>query len=473
MNIELTPSQHRSATKLDFFFQLGLGNIEMVNGVYARPIPLLAGPSGSGKTFLAGQIAEKYGLPMFCINAQNWIVRGAKNDSQVTMDQIQDFVSQNDRGVIFIDELNKLNNTHVSSSAWSADVFSELLAFLDRDQRLEAMGMSGLTEKLKQNFMIIGAGAFQEQWQASAGNTQSIGFGTEAEIQVDRENAYVLAIRNQEAVPDELLFRFNDQLIVISPPTAEEFGKRITALRAALSLPSLPEKELIHLAKAAVQSDKCMRWLEGYLSECLSELTPDALAALATKAGELGASETPANERKVSQSAAERKKMIAFRDTCFEHYRISLSNLSVASRKLYLLLNGILLAQPSETLSKDRQCLLKCLPKIGELLSPDQPAEEFPMTLIRGLDYLAFNGLKAPSPVITQGERVRIANNIKSVSGKIAEVIPLLISHCGNISEGHEIRARALDVGVFAERAAVTLDELYCIDPNGMIRQRI
>jgi hypothetical protein len=72
------------------------------------------------------------------------------------MDQLREFISGNDRGVIFLDEVNKLMSSHLGQSAWTADVFTECIAFLDQDSRLDAMGLSGLVEKLRKHFIICG-----------------------------------------------------------------------------------------------------------------------------------------------------------------------------------------------------------------------------------------------------------------------------------------------------------------------------
>jgi hypothetical protein len=472
VNIELTPSQQHASKKIDFFFKLGLSNLDSIEGISPRPIPLIAGPSGSGKTFIVGQVAKDYGIPLFCINVQNWIVRGSKNDAQVTIEQIREFVSHNERGVIFIDEVNKLQNSHIGSCAWSADVFSELLAFLDRDQRLEAMGLSGLTQKIKQQFLIVGAAAFQEQWQQSGATTPSIGFTEDARCLEDREDSYEQAIRSQDTIPEELLFRFNDRLILIAPPTQEEFGKRIVSLRAALSLSSLPEQEVQDLAKTAVKSQKCMRWIEGYLSECLTQLTPEAIASLSYSNQQYESScDSSEPIRRTTPSPEERKKLTAEREAAWEKYETALGQLSLTARKLSLLLNSVLITKESGLLSPEQIHLYQSLCHVGEKLSQQQPSDEYAGTLARGLDYLAFHALKIPSNTISSKERAKYAKEIQGVSLKISEVLPELIAGSRGVEERREIREMALDFGVFTERAFVCLNEVNSINPNSLTRQ--
>ena len=143
---------------VEAIYKVQRSGLESIAGVKMRTIPLLIGPSGSGKTFLVSEFARVHGLPMFQLNVMNWIVRGAKHESQISLDQIARFVAEHEAGIIFLDEVNKLKIGHTESSAWTGDVFSELSSFLDRDDRLNAMGFDGLTEKLRANFFIVGAG---------------------------------------------------------------------------------------------------------------------------------------------------------------------------------------------------------------------------------------------------------------------------------------------------------------------------
>ncbi|MEI6035873.1 MAG: AAA family ATPase [Verrucomicrobiae bacterium] len=244
---------------------------------------MLIGPSGSGKTFLVAQFAARHELPMFSLNVMNWIVRGAKNDAQITLEQIAEFVEANDSGVLFLDEVNKLKMGHTESSPWTGDVFSELLAFLDHDIRLNAMGFEGNLDKLRERFFIVGAGAFQDKWLESSkqGSGAQIGFGHQlAEQAKDREDFYEALVRKEELVPQELLFRFCDKLLVIAPPLRSEFAARIAAIRDGIGLPALSAPELDSLALAAEESQKMFRYLEGYATTCAISLPDAPLAKL-------------------------------------------------------------------------------------------------------------------------------------------------------------------------------------------------
>ena len=261
---DLTASQRDAYASLQFFVELQRRQIRSVGGIRTRPLPLVIGPSGCGKTFLIQKLAAAENLPIFAINAHNWIVRAARSE-QPTLGQIAHFVRSNPAGIVVIDELNKLSREHIDDSSWASDVFSELIAFLDRDSRLEAMGFHDILERLKNSFCIVGAAAFQDEWQLS--QIKGIGFVTGCADGPDFEDL----VRRQTIVPDELIFRFNDRLVLISPPSADEFGSMITNIRTDLGLPVLPAATIDRLVVRATASSKMMRWLEGYAFECLSE----------------------------------------------------------------------------------------------------------------------------------------------------------------------------------------------------------
>ena len=95
---------------------------------------------------------------------------------------------------------------HAETSAWTADVFSELIAFFDADCRLEAMGFDGESRAhLRANFFIVGAAAFQKEWRQNEVSS-SIGFRSDQAVVSSAEIArYESAVRSQNVVPDELI----------------------------------------------------------------------------------------------------------------------------------------------------------------------------------------------------------------------------------------------------------------------------
>jgi len=272
--VVLTSSQQRALDQLAHYAVLHTLGLHKVAGVATRPFPLVIGPSGCGKTYLVQQLARGLGRPFFSLNLHNWIVRGARNDQQITLDQLAAFVRDNDEGVILIDEVNKLTSAQAGDSSWTASVFSEIIALLDMDERLDAMGLEGLRAKLRANFLFVGAAAFQDEWNKA--KAPSIGFAENETAAFDLVD-FEKAVRVQKLVPDELLYRFNDRLIVLAPPTREEFGRGIESIRRELRLPALSADDTLALAVTARASGKMMRWLEAYAAECTRQADPHRL----------------------------------------------------------------------------------------------------------------------------------------------------------------------------------------------------
>lgn len=270
----LTSSQHRALEQLAHYAVLHTLGLHKVAGISTRPFPLVIGPSGCGKTYLVQQLARGMDRPFFSLNLHNWIVRGARNDQQITLEQLAVFIRDNDEGVILIDEVNKLTSAHAGDSSWTASVLSEIIALLDMDERLDAMGLEGLRAKLRSNFLFVGAAAFQDEWNSA--KAPSIGFAEHEAVAFDLVE-FEKSVRAQKLVPDELLYRFNDRLIVLAPPTVEEFVRGIASIRRELGLVALSAENARLLAASARASGKMIRWLEVYAAECTRQADPRRL----------------------------------------------------------------------------------------------------------------------------------------------------------------------------------------------------
>lgn len=332
----LTAAQQRAFDQLAHYAVLHTVGLHKVAGIATRPYPLVIGPSGCGKTYLVQQLARSMGRPFFSLNLHNWIVRGAKNDQQITLDQLATFVRDHDEGVILIDEVNKLTSAHAGDSSWTASVLSEIIALIDMDERLDAMGLEGLRGKLRSGFLFIGAAAFQDEWNSA--RAASIGFAGNEASAFDLAD-FEKAVRAQKLVPDELLYRFNDRLIVLAPPTREEFARGIVAVRRELQLPALPTEQVQALAVAAQASGKMMRWLEAYAAECTRKADPRRLYEIGREQSEQesGASTEPAK----SPAAAERARSKEY-SGAYAIYGLRLEKLAAAAVETAAVLKEIM-----------------------------------------------------------------------------------------------------------------------------------
>ena len=268
--LNLTGSQRAAADRIKFFWEVKMSKTSALGGISTRPIPLLVGPSGAGKTAFLRDFAAKEGIAIFSVSVTSWIVRGAKAELAYTCQALSEFVNNNSCGIIFFDELNKLRASHLDSS-WMMDVMNEVMAVLDMDERLLNMGFTPeQLEKINSRFLLVGAGTWQEVWVGCKPRA-TMGFARKSDggEPVDHE-AFIAAVRNQEVILDEMLFRFNEHLLLIAPPAVEEVAARISAIREEAMVDPLGAHELAALSTVAVASNRAMRWLEAYTLEILS-----------------------------------------------------------------------------------------------------------------------------------------------------------------------------------------------------------
>jgi len=251
---ELTRSQKILEQRLQEFWELKITG-RRVAGYDPRAIPLIVAPSGSGKTALVQHFAGTGKLPMKDFNVATWIISGAKSDP-ITLAEIGRFVREADRGILFIDEVDKLFGT----SDWSRSVQQEVFALLDG--RTDSFGGwdEEMRAKFECNFMIVGAGTWQNLYGK---NRRTLGFKeTEA-------GDWSIDLNAQDVIPDELLMRFNADILYLKPLSVEEFSDRIGKIVHEIGLPALsPERQQV-LAEQAYASGRHNRWLEAYASRML------------------------------------------------------------------------------------------------------------------------------------------------------------------------------------------------------------
>jgi hypothetical protein len=250
--IALTKSQILAEQELWHFYRLH-GTDPMVAGVHTRPIPLVVAPTGVGKTALVKHFAASHDLPLIELDPGSWICSGAYTRPS-TFETLGAWMEKSSLGVILIDEVDKFG-CDSEGSAWSRHVRQEVFSLLDK--RLS--GVANWEEKhtdLLDYFFVVGCGT----WQSVFSRKSPVGFASETrDLKAD--------IRKQDAIPPELLFRFNSRLIYLHPPTRDEYRARIAAMhhRVGMSLPP----DLDELASEAEASGQHTRWLEGYLSDLL------------------------------------------------------------------------------------------------------------------------------------------------------------------------------------------------------------
>lgn len=92
-----------------------------------RTHSLMCAPSGAGKSFLMKALGEILNIPVLYLNTSNWAVLGSRCESY-TWDCIVDFVNKHPKGIIVLDEIDKISSTQ---SEWLGLVRLEIFDLLD------------------------------------------------------------------------------------------------------------------------------------------------------------------------------------------------------------------------------------------------------------------------------------------------------------------------------------------------------
>jgi hypothetical protein len=182
--------------------------------IQPRLNPLIAGPTGVGKTFIVEAVAKRLDASFMKVCFGDWIPVGA-TEGVPTMKAIYRCLSQSSRVLLLLDELCKFRPEY--NGGWTRSIASDLWQLLDRnpgtiDYADPALRDHDFRKLLSERLWIVGAGTWQDIQRPSA----SIGFsrGTETSLQ-DR-------IAADGRIPDELLLRFNPQIIQLRYPLQAE-----------------------------------------------------------------------------------------------------------------------------------------------------------------------------------------------------------------------------------------------------------
>ena len=231
---------------------------------------LMNGPAGAGKTAVVRAYAALHGLPMFSQLASAYIPVGAIQAPSILA--IRDFIRLNPKGgILYFDEVDKLciSGAEARQSNWSQGIYGEVLSIFDIDSRLITLGWSEADLRLFRdgNFRIVATGAFQHVDKAArqAEKRGSLGFGVD-----DCKVTYSDLFGNDdEAIPEELRFRFFHEAVHIDLPTKEDFREAMAAIHDECEYHEPISEQLL---TAAVESRRGVRWLEGYLARLLMTL---------------------------------------------------------------------------------------------------------------------------------------------------------------------------------------------------------
>jgi len=251
---------------------------------------LIVGPSGVGKTHTVSALANALGVALYSIDASNWITIGAPaaQGGGGTWQHICEFIVNNDRGIIFVDELDKVGLSHGADSERMQCLRVELFGLLDRripdiklhthrfrEETKAAMGI--VSQRFQRNFMIIGGGAFKEAWhewsKSAAGHLRG-------------ERTHELKHRDlQSILPPELVNRFAAPLVVIHPLKEPDYRKIL--YRTAAQLPREFACRVVQIGRRELETAEenalGVRWIEGILLQAHVNPRPARVRPAATQ----------------------------------------------------------------------------------------------------------------------------------------------------------------------------------------------
>ena len=244
---------------------------------------LLVGSTGGGKTFLCKRLATELGLPLLDVEYANWVVTGAGTRGGMhTLRLIYTFVQRYARGIIVLDEVDKIGTDQASD--WTRSVHLEVFALLDKrvlsgvieggdpNESSSRFRMTGeeIQARLLRGHLVIGAGAWQHLWR----RVPSAGF---AEV---NEHASQLPTYKElvELTRPEILNRFNSKVLFLPPLSRLDYQSLVEE-----TLRSLPESFRPIMTEAAratldqaIEMQKGFRWIEELVGHAIRVLRSSA-----------------------------------------------------------------------------------------------------------------------------------------------------------------------------------------------------
>lgn len=262
--------------------------------VKPRTHVLVCGPSGVGKSHLCRELGRELGVAVLVLNCSSWQLMGGRS-GKYTWDEITGFLDGHGRGIIVLDEIDKISG----GSDWQGHLRLEIHDLLDGvipptadipfkcmendlwgmdEQDAEGGQETGeakrqlLESRLKDNFLVVGAGAWQHLWQAS--ETRNMGF-MPASPQASMTTPTQAQL--QSSLYPEILKRFQSKIQVIPPMTREDYLEQVAAVVRTLEAgqASRLQKKASETLERALQSQQGMRWIEELVLDALMNPEPN------------------------------------------------------------------------------------------------------------------------------------------------------------------------------------------------------
>jgi SpoVK/Ycf46/Vps4 family AAA+-type ATPase len=218
---------------------------------------LVIGPSGSGKTHVVRAVAESENLPIFEQSAGSWMPQGAKAEISSAR-RIAQFVTANDAGIIYLDEIEKPFPPDLSKTVpWERYCTDEFMSLLDAKVAQWESWSVPLAQKLDQSFFIVLSGAWQSAYLAAYKAHRILGG--------DWTNLSIAdSFMDDNHLPPELLNRVSTNVIEVLPPSIDELAEMIERVQYDLGV-MVDKSEAHRIAKEISQERKGVRAVEEFL----------------------------------------------------------------------------------------------------------------------------------------------------------------------------------------------------------------
>jgi ATP-dependent Clp protease ATP-binding subunit ClpX len=248
--------------------------------VHPRFTRLVVGPTGVGKSHLVRVVADEMDVPCLELTATNWIPLGAnQRGARPTWIDIIDFCRLNIRGLIFVDEIDKL----FGFSSWINYIRVEVFGVLDRrapdnltfptDEQTDPDELKGSLElgkvRLRSGMFLVGAGAFQNLWQQK--RSQPIGFGDSGTTPPSDLSHTDMAT----VLPAEIVNRFASPVLTLRQLNRADYEAILKEVLCKLPSTLVDETRKVADAtiEAAVDSHTGCRWIEEVMLQVLINRT--------------------------------------------------------------------------------------------------------------------------------------------------------------------------------------------------------
>ncbi len=284
-NTFLSPGQQKVLEALRPILKLATCGIRSALPLKMQTASLIVGKSGTGKSHSVRELAMEAGVSFWEANVASWIVLGARNGN-ATLTSLVKWIVNNKNGVIFLDELDKLTGMN----EWTNAIRLEIHDLIDGRIPDGAIDVSGTTQleemtednekfvrkalikfdvedKLKNSFLVVGAGAWQSSWSECQ---QQIGFHNDplSRERIDRQQIL-------KCITPEIFQRFRSEILFLDPMTESDYlavmSEEILRLPVDLRLrfAILAVKEL----PSAIENGLGMRIFEEvYTQLCVEEI---------------------------------------------------------------------------------------------------------------------------------------------------------------------------------------------------------